>query len=288
MNPADKTVLIDAIDRASREVTDGAGRRIRAIGDEAVRSISERWSLSVGDVYIAALRREIYPRRYLRNRDVIGTGEQIRLARAAVAVAGAGGLGGHVIQLLARIGVGRLVVADHDVFDETNLNRQVLSASDAVGQSKISAVAASVAGINCGVDLTCFREKITAATAAGIIRGCDVVVDALDTVRDRFILEAASREQGIPLVHGALAGFEGRIMTIFPGDGGLKLLYGDGGDEGEGGAEQLLGVPSLTPAIIASLQAMEAVKIIVGRGAPFRDMMIYVDLEKGSMEQFRF
>jgi len=287
MNPAGKRAVIDAITEASREVTDGAGRQIRAIGDEAVRSISKRWSVPARDIYIAALHREIYPRRYLRNRDVINTGEQIRLAEATVAVAGAGGLGGHVIQLLARVGVGRLVVADHDVFDETNLNRQILSSSEAVGQSKVSAVTASVAGINCGVDLTCFREKITEATAAGIIRGCDVVVDALDTVRDRFILEAASREEGIPLVHGALAGFEGRVMTIFPGDGGLKLLYGDG-DEGEGGAEQLLGVPSLTPAIIASLQAMEVVKIIVGRGSPFRDMMIYVDLEKGSMERFRF
>lgn len=282
--------ILDRIVARSREMTDRAGRVIRYIDDYVALSISQEFSSSMGDVYHAALKQGIYPYRYIRNRDVITPEEQITLASCKIAIVGAGGLGGHVIQLLARIGVGHLVVVDYDVFEETNLNRQTFSSGDVLGKSKTSVVAGHIAKINRGVELIACQEKIDSANASTILKGCDVIVDALDNINDRFILEEAGKRLGIPLVHGALAGFEGRIMTIFPGDGGLKLLYGKDHEEQDikARAESILGVPAITPSIIATYQAMEVIKIILKRGEPFRNMMVYVDLENGSIERFHF
>ncbi|MBN1547581.1 MAG: HesA/MoeB/ThiF family protein [Syntrophaceae bacterium] len=274
----------------SLKVMDGAGREIRYIDDAAAFSISMELLVNMGDVYCAALEQEIYPYRYIRNRNVISAREQLKLALCKIAVIGAGGLGGCIIQLLARIGIGHLVVADYDVFDETNLNRQTFSSGDVLGKSKTSVVADHIAKINRGVQLTTFQNKIDFLNANKIVTGCNAVVDALDNISDRFILESASKKQGIPLVHGTLAGFEGRIMTIFPDDAGLKLLYGadDLKPDVKASAESILGVPAITPSIVATYQAMEVIKIILHRGEPFRNMMVYIDLESGSIEKFLF
>ena len=118
----------------------------------------------------------------------------------------------------------------------------------------------------------------------------DVVVDALDNIADRFVLESETKKLGVPLVHGALAGFEGQIMTIFPDDPGLKHLYGDEKVEKNDPKrpEAILGVPTITPSIISSLQAMEVLKIILKRGKVFRNIMVHVDLEGGQVNQFVF
>ena len=288
-NKIEKDVL-DKIDSTSLQMTDRAGRDVHYIDDTSALQIAQESSLTVCDVYREALKRGIYPYRYVRNRDVISPKEQITLASSKIAVVGAGGLGGHVIQLLARIGVGHLVVVDYDVFDETNLNRQAFSSGDVLGKSKTSVVADQIEKINRGVELTTFQEKIDSSNASTILKGCDVAVDALDNIDDRFILEEASKRLGIPLVHGALAGFEGRIMTIFPGDAGMKLLYENGHEEQDvkARAESTLGVPAITPSIIATYQAMEVIKIVLNRGEPFRNMMVYFDLENGSIEKFLF
>ncbi|MGZ6291609.1 MAG: HesA/MoeB/ThiF family protein, partial [Syntrophales bacterium] len=120
--------------------------------------------------------------------------------------------------------------------------------------------------------------------------GSNAIVDALDNVPDRFILEGAARKLGIPLVHGTLAGFEGWIMTIFPGDPGLKNIYG--ADEGKRidreSPQAVLGVPGITPFLIAAFQVMEVLKILLGRGNIFRDRMLHVDLERGCLNEFIF
>jgi len=115
-------------------------------------------------------------------------------------------------------------------------------------------------------------------------------VDALDNVKDRLTLEALAKTLGVPFVHGALAGFEGQLMTVFPEDPGLKQIYGSG-DESASAAnrpEFLLGVPSITPSIVATLEAMEVLKILLNRGTPFRNKMVYIDLERGEWSQFGF
>ena len=274
----------------SKKVLDPAGREVGVLEDTHASSLADAFQCTVHDVYSRALALGICPHRYLRNREAISLEEQLRLAESRVAVVGAGGLGGHVILLLARLGIGTLVVVDHDVFDETNLNRQALSNLNVLGMSKSESAVAAVRSINPGVKVIPFQVKLDSSNESEILAGSDVAVDALDNVPDRFLLERATKELGIPLVHGALAGFEGQVMTIFPDDPGLKHLY-----KNEGGSidkskspESVLGVPTLTPSLVATLQAMEVLKIILKRGKIFRNTMEHVDLETGQINEFTF
>ncbi|OPY92663.1 MAG: Molybdopterin-synthase adenylyltransferase [Syntrophaceae bacterium PtaU1.Bin231] len=147
-----------------------------------------------------------------------------------------------------------------------------------------------MAEINPGVAVTACRERLTAALSDRLFVYADVIVDGLDNVRDRLLLQDAAHRLHVPLVHGALAGFEGRIMTVYPGDPGLALLYGKAGEEAEAKKrpEALLGVPAVTAAVIGSLQAMEVLKVLLGRGEPIRNAILHVDLENGRWETFRF
>ena len=267
-----------------------AGREIHAIEDRAALEIARRWGLDLHEIYKEALKRFIHPYRYIRNLDIITPAEQLRLAESRVAVAGAGGLGGQVILLLARIGVGRLTVVDHDRFEETNLNRQALCRQESLQRPKAQTASDVVASINPGVRVMAHPVKIDADNVDRILTGADVIVDALDNAPDRLVLQAAAGRLGLPLVHGALAGFEGRVMTVCPGDPGLAQLYdvAETGDADPERPESLLGVPAVTAALIATLQAMEVLKILLCRGRIFRRVMAHFDLENGRCEEFRF
>ena len=267
-----------------------AGREIHAIEDRAALEIARRWGLDLHEIYKEALKRFIHPYRYIRNLDIITPAEQLRLAESRVAVAGAGGLGGQVILLLARIGVGQLTVADHDRFEESNLNRQALCTLKTLRKSKARTAADAVASINPGVRVVAHPVKIDAANIDRVLAGAEVIVDALDNVPDRLVLQDAARRRCVPMVHGALAGFEGRIMTVCPGDPGLAQLY-DAAEPDEAEMERpeaLLGVPAMTAALIAALQAMEVLKILLRRGRLFRQVMAHSDLENGRFEEFGF
>jgi molybdopterin/thiamine biosynthesis adenylyltransferase len=285
-----RTQLHELIKKRAMKITDKASREVQVLEDEQATKTATELDLTIHEVYREALALGIVPYRYIRNRDAISVKEQFKLAASRVAVVGAGGLGGQVILLLARVGVGRLVVVDHDLFDETNLNRQALSHTEFMGRPKSAQAVAEVRSINPGVEVTPHQAKIDASNAADILDGSDVVVDALDNVPTRFALERATKALKIPLVHGAVAGFEGRMMTIFPGDSGLKNLYGSESVKVDDAKrpEAILGVPVLTPSFIANLQAMEVVKIILERGKLFRNTMLHVDLEGGQVSVFSF
>ena len=274
----------------TKKISDPAGRKVEILEDAQALNLAEECQTTVSNVYAEALALGIYPYRYLRNREAISLGEQLRLLTSRVAVIGAGGLGGHVILLLARLGIGTLVVVDYDVFDETNLNRQALSNMETLGKSKSEVAVRTVRSINPGVRVIPNTVKLDSSNASDILTGSDVAVDALDNVPDRFVLERTTKKLGIPLVHGALAGFEGQIMTIFPDDPGLQHLYRDGGasEDKANRPESVLGVPTLTPSLIASLEAMEVLKIVLKRGKIFRHTMAHVDLETGQMNEFVF
>jgi molybdopterin-synthase adenylyltransferase len=279
----------ERIRERSKRITDPAGRETDILEDNSACEIA--WQLGCGlhEIYSEALRLGIYPYRYIRNVDILSAPEQLRLAESRVAVAGAGGLGGQVILLLARVGVGTLVVADCDFFDETNLNRQALCVEETLGEPKARAAAQAVAAINPGIRVISHQSRLTADVIDGVLAGCDVVVDGLDNAPDRLLLQEAAGRLGIPMVHGALAGFEGRVMTVFPGDAGVKQLYGEAASGADAdGPEALLGVPAVTAALIGTFQAMEVLKILLKRGSVFRNVMAYCDLENGRLELFRF
>jgi molybdopterin/thiamine biosynthesis adenylyltransferase len=284
------TIIHRMLQESSEKTEDPAARQVKILKDSRAVKIAIECRCTVHDVYLEALKEGICPYRYLRNRDCISIAEQLILSRSRIAVAGAGGLGGNIIMLLARIGIGQLVVVDSDVFDETNLNRQVLCTEKALGKSKAEEAVLAVGSVNPGVEVMPYKIRLDSSNASEIFAGSDVVVDALDNVPDRFVLENTAKKLAIPLVHGALAGFEGRVMTIFPNDPGLKQLYGTKGSSGDKSKspESILGVPAITPSLIATLQAMEVLKIILNRGKIYRNIMVHIDLETGETNEFYF
>jgi molybdopterin-synthase adenylyltransferase len=276
------------IERAARPECDAAGRPVNVIEDEMARGIAERNGLSLHEIHHSALSFGICPMRYLRNLESITLPEQLSLSKKRAAIVGAGGLGGNIITLLARLGVGTLVVIDPDCFDETNLNRQALSGTRTLGRPKVEAAVAAVADINPGVKVLPYRQAFRRGEANTMLHGVDVILDGLDNIMDRIDLQQTACDLNIPFIHGAIAGFEGQVMTVLPGDAGLKRIYGERPTLGKKTEtpEALLGTPAPVPALIAALQVMEALKILLGRGKIHRDSWMHVDMETFRIERF--
>jgi molybdopterin/thiamine biosynthesis adenylyltransferase len=260
----------------SRVAPDGKAYLVISLKTTASLSSSQR--VPAKKVEMAALKQGIIPCRYLRNIGTIGTGGQIKLLRSTVAVVGVGGLGSTVVELLARQGIGDLIIIDSDRFTEENLNRQIMSTERNLGEYKVIAVAKRVKEINSATTVTTFRERLTGDNAQTLLSGARVVVDGLDNLPSRLTLEQACRQLAIPYVYASIGGFSGQLMTILPEDMGLSSLYGASSDTmPERGIETKIGNPPATVAMIAALQVQEVVKIIAGVGVPVRNQILLVD-----------
>jgi molybdopterin/thiamine biosynthesis adenylyltransferase len=277
--------IIQQIAESAETYNDPDGKKRPAISLEAVKSIAQGQRIAVREIEIAALKRGITPWRYLRNTGTIGLDGQIKLLQSTVAVVGAGGLGGTIVELLARQGIGHVIIIDDDRFAEQNLNRQLMSTEKNLGKYKAAVAAKRVRDINSAVTVTAFVEKLTEENAHRLLKGAEVVADGLDNLPSRFVVENACRDLGIPYVYGSIAGFGGQLMTIFPGDAGLSCIYGSSGGFPEQGIEVKIGNPSATPAIIAAWQVQEIVKIITGIGKPLRNRLLVLDTMEGFAEK---
>jgi molybdopterin/thiamine biosynthesis adenylyltransferase len=235
------------------------------------------------DIEVIALENQVIPERYQRNIGTIGIEGQIKLLMSQVAIVGAGGLGGAAMELLARFGIGKMVVIDGDVFVDSNLNRQFLSDTSNLGEPKVDAAKRRIESVNPATELIVHRVFVDENNLPSMVQGSQVILDAVDSIPLRFSLERIARNMGIPLVHGAIAGFLGQVMTIFPGDKGLEAVYGPGLNS-KPGIEKELGTPCVTPALVASLQVCEAVKIILGWKTQLRDQMALVNLRESLLE----
>ncbi len=283
----DATILSRA-----RTITDPAGREKRVLAESDAADLAAGMGVRLGQVYARALENSIWPLRYLRNSDSLSLLDQLCLARSRAAVIGAGGLGGYVLTLLARVGIGGLVIVDPEAFDETNLNRQMFATLDTLGENKAYAAARALARINPALEIAAFPERLTPANAAALISDVSVVVDALDNIASRRVLQAAAEKKQIPMVHGAIAGFTGQTMTVFPGETGILQIYGkpdnNHNQEQRPSPEDLLGVPAVTPALIGTFQATEVIKILLGRKDILSSRMLAADLETGRVDFFKF
>ncbi|MBQ4577754.1 MAG: ThiF family adenylyltransferase [Clostridia bacterium] len=197
--------------------------------------------------------------RYTRNVPSLSEAECLLLREKKAAVIGCGGLGGHLLELLARVGVGQLVAVDGDVFDETNLNRQLLSELPLLGANKARAAKARLERVNPDVTVTAVPDFLTAESAETVLSGCDVVLDALDGVEARKLLAKTCTALQIPLIHGAVHGWVAQAAVVLPGDGLLDRLYP------MQTAARDKSVLSFTPALCASVQASLAVKLLTGK-----------------------
>lgn len=242
----------------------------------------ERFGLSPSAVELAALEAGFLPTRYRRNRITLSIEDQLRVFRSRVAIIGCGGLGGYLVEELARLGVGTLVLVDPDVFEEHNLNRQLLSSVARLGSAKVQAGRDRVAEINPAVTIAAHQVSLGVANGRTLLSGCSAVVDGLDNVLVRRELATLCRDLGLPLVHGAIAGWYGQVTVQMPGGDITPWLRAS--PEGKG-VETKLGNPSYTPAVIASLQVAELVKVLLRRGKSLAGRVLFVDLLNMKFEE---
>ena len=197
--------------------------------------------------------------RYERNIPAL-TEEECRILRQKrVLVVGCGGLGGHLIDQLTRIGIGAVRAVDGDVFEPSNLNRQLLSKVPLLGVSKAKTAAEHIRLVNPDVKAEAVEAFMTEANARDLLRDCDAVLDGLDNPEGRKLLAAACAAANIPYIYGAISGWVAQAAISVPGDHLMELLYPE---------DTILmdkSVLSFTPALCASLQTSLCVRLLVGR-----------------------
>jgi molybdopterin-synthase adenylyltransferase len=252
---------------------------IPLISTNKVMEIAKKFALSALEVEIAALQQKIVPARYERNYDSISFSEQICLLNSTVAIVGCGGLGGNIIEMLARLGIGNLVVIDGDIFNESNLNRQLLCTENNIGKGKAESAAARIKQINSSINTKTYSQFVNSGNIDRFLRVCDIAVDALDNIPSRFILEKSCKSLKIPLIHGAINAFNGQVSTILPGDRGLEIIYGSPEKHIEANKNRRVSVPSFTPAMVASFQVAEVTKVLLNRGKLLRNKLLLINLE---------
>lgn len=240
----------------------------------AEQAIASQTDIPESLVEEQALSRGVIPLRYLRNIGSISVAEQHVLLKSKVAVIGCGGLGGCVLEQLARLGVGQIMAWDFDVFEEHNINRQLHSNLRNIGVKKIDAVGARLKEINPAASFQGIAARFDPEQGPLHLQGCNVVVDALDSVKDRLELASVSRELKLPLVHGAVEGWIGQLTTQFPGETTIEKVYA----KGPTSDKTFISTPVFTPFLVASLQAAEVVKILLGRGELLRHRLMLVNL----------
>lgn len=197
--------------------------------------------------------------RYLRNIPALSEEECNLLRHKRVLIVGCGGLGGNLISILIRIGVGKLRIVDGDVFEATNLNRQLFSSVPSLGKNKAQAAAQIAGNINPDVNIDVVTEFLTEENASVLLKDCDIAIDALDNIPGRRLLAAACEKAGIPMVYGAISGWVAQAALSMPGDKLIETLYP---------ADTVVrdkSVLSFTPALCASMQASLCVKHLIGR-----------------------
>lgn len=231
----------------------------------------------------SALGQGIIPLRYLKNFQALSLEEQRRICAAKVLICGCGGLGGISANLLARVGVGCLRLIDRDNFVISNLNRQWACDTKQLSRPKALVAAEQIRVINPLIDLDVYQEALKEDNVGQLVQGTDLVLDALDNLETRFILGKEASRQGISFIHAAVAGWWGQISTFLPGsDVNLEKIYGK--KRSRDTSEETVGVLGPTAAVIGSLQAMEAVRVLTGRPPAYKDRLFYFEGESAQSD----
>lgn len=273
---------LDALAKDST-LSDDTPCRVISVAD--VKRLADETAFAGRLVEIAALKQQILPDRYLRNRKALSENDQIRLLESAVCIIGLGGLGGLVTETLARMGIGRLKLIDGDTFEAHNLNRQLLSSTGGMGRAKADAAVMRVEAINPGIEVTASHVYLTPQNAPDLIESCDLAVDCLDNIQSRFILESAAKQAGIPMVSAAVAGISGHVTTIFPDDRGLENIFGPQEQlTVTKGEETRLGCLAPGVNLIASLECAEVLKVLLHREHSLKNRLLVVDLNDYTFE----
>lgn len=248
------------------------------------KGIVEDSQYSHNEIQVMALELDIVPERYARNQKSLGSSEQLKLLKSSVIVVGLGGLGGCVTEILARVGVGGLILVDGDVFEDSNLNRQLLSRVEDLGRKKALVAENRVLSINPGVNVCAYPVYLEAENCRDLIGNAVLAVDCLDNIPDRFVLEAGCRDKNIPMVSAAIGGESGQATVVFPGDPGLSLIYGQPEHVPSRGIEKSLGTLPYSAITMAAIECAEVVSYLTGKSAALRSRLLFADLSDYSLE----
>jgi molybdopterin/thiamine biosynthesis adenylyltransferase len=214
-------------------------------------------------------------KRYERNMAALTRQDIALLNNSKVCVVGCGGLGGYVIEHLSRLGIGMITAVDGDSFEESNLNRQLLSDESVLGENKAVQAKARVGKVNSEVIVNAVAERITAENSEEVLVGHNIIIDALDNIETRRIIEKTAQNLKTPLVHGAIAGWFGQVAVIMPGASVYDKIYPV---REHAGIEKEQGVLPFTAAVTASVQAAEAVKVLTGKPSELTGKLLTIDL----------
>jgi molybdopterin/thiamine biosynthesis adenylyltransferase len=232
---------------------------------------------------------ERYSRQILL-KEIGGVG-QLRLLRARVVLLGAGGLGSPAACYLAAAGVGRLIIADDDRVELSNLQRQILHSTERIGQAKAESAVQTLRALNPDVEVIPVTERVTPATVDDLVRQGDVVLDGSDTFATRYLLNAACLRGGKPLISAAVLGFEGQLSVfphgIDPAAPCYQCLYPHPPEPGTTATCSSAGVLGALTGILGAWQAAEAIKVLLNIGDSLAGSLLLVNLLHGQVRRIR-
>jgi molybdopterin-synthase adenylyltransferase len=212
--------------------------------------------------------------RYKRQIAIPGFGEagQSKLKKARILIAGAGGLGSPAALYLAAAGIGSLRIVDCDKVDLSNLNRQLLHSTPDTGRRKVVSAGEKLKVLNPHVDIETVKDRISSDNIDELLTGVDGIVDAMDNLETRYILNKAAVKADIPLFHGAVSGFEGRALTVLPRKSACLMCLYNGAT-----VKTTTPVIGVTPGVIGCIQTTETIKYLTGLGSLLTDRLLIYD-----------
>ena len=270
-----------------------AAQTLAALGYENVASLAggfDRWKsegmewVLPGAVSLAESAR--YRRHVLLPE--IGLAGQQRLLESSVLLVGLGGLGSPAALYLAAAGVGRIGLVDMDVVDETNLQRQVIHNTTRIGQAKVESARAAITQLNPDVEVVPIAQHLSAENVLEVADGWDVIIDGADNFDTRYLLNDASVKLGIPVVYGSIFRFEGQISVFDPVEGPTYRDFMPKPPPPElapNCAEA--GVLGVLPGVVGTIQAVEAIKLLLGLGTSLRGRLLTFDAMDMTFREFR-
>jgi adenylyltransferase/sulfurtransferase len=218
----------------------------------------------------------------------VGGKGQKKIAQAKILIVGAGGLGSPAAYYLAAAGVGTLGLIDSDVVDLTNLQRQVIHHTPDVGRPKVVSAKEKIAALNPDVAVITHEERLTAANALKIIRAYDLVIDGVDNFPAKFLINDACYFAEKPLVHGGILRFDGRVTTIIPKKSACyRCVFKTPPPPGLVASCQEAGVIGVLAGIIGTIQATEALKLVLGIGQPLTNRLLDFDARKTAFREIK-
>ena len=261
-----------------------AAKSLEELGYEHVSSLAggfTDWKRNGFDVETPQALSPAQRARYSRHLLIPEVGEagQQRLLASRVLLIGAGGLGSPASLYLAAAGVGTLGIVDADVVDDSNLQRQIVHSTERIGEAKVSSAKRTIEALNPDVDVKTYEERLTSENVERILgEGWDVIVDGADNFPTRYLVNDASVWHDIPVVHGSIYRFEGQVTVLAPNAGPCyRCLFPSPPPPELAPSCAEGGVLGVLPGIVGSLQASEALKVLLGIGETLQGRLLLID-----------